>query len=413
MGTVQNHYDRPTICVDLDGTLALDAHGGNTVGPPLGVMVDACRRWRAQGWRIVVATARPQAHHPQVAAWLLANAVPFDQLVLGSKPAADAFVDDRGLLLPMDAVDAWVAWLLHEREDPRGALHALADGSLHCRWTDAMEAVPENPQAADVDGMHLAGQEADYRVVVLMSGGIDSTVAWWMAQEAGLPAEPLYVGLGQRYHHAEYCAVLTLLGEPPHHVMAPPVPTEWGHILPRRNAVIALAAAQWMASQGWWGELWLGNLAGETPAVRGDKSARWAATTQQLLAALGHDVQLVQPLRGLDKPDLVRWAQQRGLERTLLLDTWSCFDVEADAESPCGRCQACFRKMVAFEAAGVPTDDLWDCGTDWRAHVAKYDPAMRQAVEAGDWSRYSPARCRDTLAVIGRLTQEGAGCPAQ
>lgn len=397
MGTVRNHYDTPTVCVDLDGVLAVDYEGGDSVGRVFRDMAQMVNAWKLRGHRVVIASSRPQAHGPQVAHWLDMNDIAYDQLVLGAKPPADVYVDDKGLLLPSDALDALVEWRCDQRdgEDPLGTISTRVHNS---RWTSAMEAVPENPALDDPPSIDL-----NYRVVVPVTGGMDSTTAWAMAMEAGVNAVPVYVDTGQEYAKAEREVVDQLVRE--RHVWdleAMPIAERWQHVMPRRNAVILLTIAEWMQEEGWWGEVWFGNLAGETPAWGGDKSARFVNTTQQLMVALGYDVQIVQPLRGLDKTDLVRWWQARGLI-DVLATTKSCLDPVMRA---CGRCQTCFRKYVAFRASGFTHALDWDQEPDWSVHVAKYEPLMREAVKRNDWSRYSPARCRDTLEVIDYLNEE-------
>jgi 7-cyano-7-deazaguanine synthase in queuosine biosynthesis len=169
--------------------------------------------------------------------------------------------------------------------------------------------------------------------------------------------------------------------------------------MPNRNWSIIEAIAEQMESSKEWGELWFGNLGGETPTVGGDKSSRFMTTAQHLLTMRGYDVHLLSPLRSMDKTDLVRWWAARD-RLDVLARTKSCFDPVMRA---CGRCQTCFRKLVAFTAAGHGEVLLWDQQPEWQPFVDKYAASMREAMSKGDWSRYSPARCRDTLAVIDAL----------
>ena len=385
MGLLTNHYPMPTLAVDFDGTLCRDSRGDEP-GEVNWVMAELMQRWRQRGWYLVVHSSRPVSHNQPLRLWLIRNRVPFDEVCCGSKPPADLYVDDKGLFPPLQALDALVAW--HEHAD---ALQALADGALDGAWAAQQAQVPENP-----DGRTL-WRPAEYRVVVPLTGGMDSTTCWQMAIEAGLDPEAVYVDMGQHYMGMELATVRDLLGVTPRVIDGPRPPASWKHLLPGRNAAVIFLSA--LTITGQWGELWLGNLAGETPAVGGDKSARFLLTAQQMLTCMGHDVHLLSPLRGLDKTDLVTWWAARGDLETLA-QTKSCFHPHLRA---CGSCQTCFRKLVAFYAAGHADVLEWDGPVDWSEHVAKYRPVMEAAVARKDWSRYSPARCRDTLACIADL----------
>lgn len=268
----------------------------------------------------------------------------------------------------------------------RDAWSFIVDGRP-CEWWQEQKMVPENPDYREPIA-------PGFRVAIPVTGGMDSSTLWMMALEAGLPVEPVYVDVGQSYRAAEMAAVLDVLGVEPEVLYGPTLGDGWKHVILGRNWHAIAAIAHWMTSRGLWGELWFGNLAGETPTVGGDKSSRFFTTTQHLLTMLGHDVQLHSPLRGLDKTDLVRWWAARGKVH-LLARTKSCLHPSGSA---CGRCQTCFRKMVAFEAAGYGDALTWDHTPDWAPFVEKYSRVMCDTPE-----RYSPARIADTLAVIARL----------
>ncbi len=107
---------QPTVAVDLDGTLCHYAFPA--CGAPLGNVIEALRRLRAEGWRVIIHSSRVNAHWPdddrrlQTAAmmlYLLAHDIPWDELWgveftadgwrfrdqdVG-KPVAHAYLDDR------------------------------------------------------------------------------------------------------------------------------------------------------------------------------------------------------------------------------------------------------------------------------------------------------------------------------
>jgi 7-cyano-7-deazaguanine synthase in queuosine biosynthesis len=388
---VKNWYDAPSVAFDLDGTATTVARGtpGEDPGPPDEEIARLARDLWRSGWHIVIHTARPHSDHPTIRAWAQEHGFPFDQIVCG-KPNVDLHVDDKGLLPPTHLLDAWAGWLAAD-----SPLATLADQTMGSAWAREQYAVPENPDAT-------VPRDDRFVVAVPTSGGLDSTTVAAMAEEAGVRWRPYYVDVGQAYADDEIRVASRLVG-PPTILQGPKPSARFDYLLPGRNAAVVWTIADDLRSRGEWGEVWFGNLAGETPTIGGDKSARFFGTLQGLLTLARYDVRVVNPLIGLDKPDLVRW----WLARDRIDDavaTRTCFNAGADH---CGRCQACFRRLVAFEAVGIDTAGWWPDDADWTPYVAKYARRMNDALAAHDWSRYSPARCRSTLAVIGRLHAAG------
>jgi 7-cyano-7-deazaguanine synthase in queuosine biosynthesis len=390
---MKNWYDVRTVAFDLDGTLTVVARGtpGDAPAPPDPDVVAVARRLSDAGWRVVIHTARPHSDHDAIRRWADRHDVPVDQIVCG-KPNVDLHVDDKGLLPPPHIVDALADWVVDP--DP---LASLAATKMQSAWAAEQYAVPENPDAdVPTDGRFV--------VAVPCSGGLDSSTVAEMAADAGVPRRLYYVDVGQPYAADEIAAVRRVTRTEPVVLTGPPSPVRYDYLLPGRNAAIVWTIAADLRARGEWGEVWFGNLSGETPTIGGDKSARFFATLQGLLTLTGHDVRVVNVLAGLDKPDLVRWWAARGdVDRAIA--TRTCF---VPGEQHCGRCQACFRRLVAFEAAGFDTSGWWPV-EEWAPYVDKYADRMGVALTAGDFSRYSPARCRSTLAVIERLTAAGRG----
>jgi 7-cyano-7-deazaguanine synthase in queuosine biosynthesis len=388
MAKFTNHYQRRTIAVDFDGTLAQDDRT-ELPGAPFPWMVALVREWHERGWNIVVHSARPVSHNIIVMDWLDFHDVYYDDVCCGAKPPADLYIDDKGLFPCLYALDAYVAWLEHA--DP---LAALAAGHMGGAWALEQALIPERGEQPP------EGRLDSYAVALPVTGGMDSTTLWAMALEANVPAQPYYVDVGQDYAKAELAVVRELIGREPTVITTKPITGRAAHIIPGRNATIIFSIADALATYGWWGELWLGNLAGESPAVGGDKSARFLSTTQQLLTLLGYDLNLQSPLGALDKPDLVRWWAARDRVEELAR-TKSCFHPTLRA---CGQCQTCFRKYVGFHAAGRYDYALeWDGPVDFAPYIAKYEAVMTQAERKGDYSHYSKRRCQDTLAAIADL----------
>lgn len=348
---VVNSYPGPTVCVDLDGTLA--PHGLDD-GPDW-ALVGVLQRLHTHGWTVVVWSARPAAHHPGVVAWLRNQLLDelVGQVALGVKPAADIFLDDKGLLPPLAA--------LHEQVELARTRDPVAAWTRCDTTTDfraEMSSVPENPATPGYQ------DDPAFRVTVALSGGLDSTTAWAMAEVAGLPVDPVYVDTGSDYSPIERAICADILGKPLPAVELQVDYDHHAHIDVGRNAVIIWTLAQRMTAAGQWGQLWFANNAGfsETPSRGGDKSYRFFTTMQQLLTLNRMDVHLANPVGAMGKVDMVAWWCARG-RVTEALRTFSCFHpVEGER---CGGCWACFRWYVAFMANGVDPRHLFSNGGRW------------------------------------------------
>lgn len=393
---VVNSYPTLSVAVDFDGTIAPDALGMDFGEPhaELGVLL---RRLQGAGVYVVVHSARPPAHHPAVVAWLLEHDFPHDQVALGAKPAVDLFIDDKGLLPPLRALeDLW--WWRVQGRDPMNFTKGAALGPLD----EQMTACWENDEAPPVP----EGLAEAFRVVVPVSGGLDSTVCWLMALEAGLPVQPVFVDTGATYINDEWRAVQQIadrLGQPVRRVNVPYGGDTWLHNHRARNAVIVLTLAQLMRTGGWWGEVWFGNLGevNETPIYGGDKSHRWFLDVNQLLTLDGHDVRVVSPLGALSKTDAARWAAERGHAEVLLM-TRSCYEA---GDRACLSCLCCFRREFALMKAGLLHDfdgRVIDPGAPsfevWRDFFAAELAKPRAATEV----TWSPARVAELAEWLRR-----------
>jgi len=97
---------QPTICIDLDGTLA-EYHGWDgewtEIGEPLPGAWEFCRELRRLGWRIIIHTCRGDLE--AVRTWLDAHTIAYDGINCtehnaegsSAKPIADVYLDDRAV----------------------------------------------------------------------------------------------------------------------------------------------------------------------------------------------------------------------------------------------------------------------------------------------------------------------------
>jgi 7-cyano-7-deazaguanine synthase in queuosine biosynthesis len=199
-----------------------------------------------------------------------------------------------------------------------------------------------------------------FRIIVPVSGGLDSATCYQMARMAGLPVEAVMVDTGVPYAARDLMAARTIAGDALTIVDLPQIQgwRTYDEVQVGRNSIIVWRLLEWARSFNWWGEIWFGNLGGnylETPIVGGDKSYRWATTLQHLMTVHGHDFRLSSPLGGMSKSDLVSWWAARN-QLPLALATRSCF---ADTAEQCGRCWACLYRYVAFAARGYAIEVMY------------------------------------------------------
>ncbi len=244
--------------------------------------------------------------------------------------------------------------------------------------------------------------DEDFTVVVAVSGGMDSATLLWQAADCSVPAERVFFDLGQPYTAHELMALDDRRVEFRVHTERP----EWREhdgILVGRNTLIVLRAAQRIVEAGKWGEVWLGAVAGENDWRGGDKSQRWLADVNGLLARAGVDVRVVAPLHYLDKSDQVALAAAQGWARELAA-TKSCHRGDVWA---CGSCKTCFRKWTAFHAHHL--EELLE-------HYHEQPPSAFAAVaeEYARWierpgSKYGLRRRETTRAAIASVRAAAQG----
>ena len=210
--------------------------------------------------------------------------------------------------------------------------------------------------------------------VVLLSGGLDSTVTAALALERGFALNALTIDYNQR-HRCELDAarnVAASLGAQ-RHVILPldlslfggsaltgdiPVPKDGvGEgipvtYIPARNLVFLSLTLAWAESIGA-RDIFIGINALDYsgyPDCRPEFMESFAETarlaTKQGIE--GHGFRIHAPLQFLDKSQIVTEAARLGLDLSL---TWSCYDPAPDGRA-CGLCDSCRLRAKGFAEAG-------------------------------------------------------------
>jgi 7-cyano-7-deazaguanine synthase in queuosine biosynthesis len=233
--------------------------------------------------------------------------------------------------------------------------------------------------------------------IVMVSGGLDSTVSWLMARgELGKDPEAYYVNMGQAYAPKELEAMESMgiphqvidVDEPPHLQDG-----KWKHIHPGRNFYYLTLVAE-QATQP--SQLILSALDGEITQQGGDKSIVFFREANRLLAKEDPPVQVVTPLQDMTKTDIVKWAIENGHQETVE-QTISCFSAEGGR---CGECQSCLRTWVGFYNNGIELPFSVHPMEGARQYVDKYRRVMTEAHSNKDYSHYSSKRIAQTLGAF-------------
>lgn len=203
------------------------------------------------------------------------------------------------------------------------------------------------------------------KIVVLHSGGLDSTVCLMLAVSRG--HEVISLGINYNQHHhveldyaAKQCAslgverkVISVTWDKPSRV----IPTNRSvaeikagvsvAFLPGRNGIFLMLAAAEAAGIGA-KEVWTGINSVDFSGYP-DCRAEFVDSFQRMLGfAIPKGPRLVAPLQNKSKPQIARMAKRLGIGRT---DTWSCYrpKISEHGLSPCGACDACKLHEFAWQ----------------------------------------------------------------
>ena len=186
-------------------------------------------------------------------------------------------------------------------------------------------------------------------LVTLVSGGLDSTLMSVLAKEEGLTLLPLFIDYGQLCREREWEACVNV-----HAKLGLPSPAKmdlsgFGHLipsgltdsklrvnedafLPGRNFLFLLAGCSYAYSTNS-SAVAIGLLSEETHLFP-DQTKEFIEKAQIALnAAMGRDINIIAPLMGMDKHDVLALARKKGIE-----GTYSC---HAGTLPTCGSCIAC------------------------------------------------------------------------
>jgi 7-cyano-7-deazaguanine synthase len=209
------------------------------------------------------------------------------------------------------------------------------------------------------------------KVVLIYSGGLDSTVLLYHLMAEGHSVSSLSVHYGQRHAKELACAAAIAKRLGMRHEVAdlrgvagllagssltsPDIPVPEGHyaeenmkatVVPNRNMILLALAAGWAISEKADAIAYAAHSGDH--AIYPDCRAEFADAMRLAIGlADWHKVDLVRPFVSLTKADIVRRGAQLSVP---FADTWSCYK---GGELHCGRCGTCIERREAFHLAGV------------------------------------------------------------
>lgn len=194
--------------------------------------------------------------------------------------------------------------------------------------------------------------------IVLLSGGLDSTVCLYWARSKYTRVRCLSVDYGQRHRRELEAAksVAALAGVEHRGVKASvPWPPMAGDVLPGRNTILLGIAsahlAAWSGGEG--GDVVIGCCGADAAAFPDCRADFLLATSKAVSLGLGCEVSVIAPLVDRTKAQTLSTAKDVGAWDALAL-TWTCYRGEA---VPCGACNSCKGRAAGFAELG--TEDPW------------------------------------------------------
>jgi len=209
------------------------------------------------------------------------------------------------------------------------------------------------------------------RLVLVYSGGLDSTVLLYHLQAEGHEVHCLGVDYGQRHQRElragrEVCDRLgveyrlaDLAAVRPLHAGscltdALEVPTGTytlenmkSTVVPNRNMILLAVAIGWAVSLRADGVAYAAH-AGDHPVYPDCRPEFAEAMARAAALCDWHPVQLLRPFIGWSKDAIVKRGAELGVPFEL---TWSCYQ---GRDRHCGRCGTCVERRSAFIRAGIP-----------------------------------------------------------
>ena len=180
-----------------------------------------------------------------------------------------------------------------------------------------------------------------YDKILLLSGGIDSMVAWY---SLGKPPA-VYFDMKHAYAQTEIDFVKRLnpdiIIDKTLNLADQEQPDAF---IPMRNMYLCMSASKYAP------EIFLGGVLEDRVEDNTDKAF---FDFERMIDRYGRrDVKVKSPFREMMKWEVIAWYIGAGHDTSNLYDAVACYS----GVPYCGRCRSCFRKWTAFKKNGLPLD---------------------------------------------------------
>jgi 7-cyano-7-deazaguanine synthase len=186
------------------------------------------------------------------------------------------------------------------------------------------------------------------RVVLLASGGIDSTTCWWVLRARGWDVFPVFIDYGHPARALEWAAVSAIADVAASRAVRLSVSAElysdfppYG-LLPARNLLFLTLASAYAAGRNI-RAVTVGSTGDD--AQRGDGSRRFRAAVERATSVTPPRVRIIAPLSSASKSEVVARAHRL---LAPLAATVSCY---TDVAGGCRHCRGCDDRARALARA--------------------------------------------------------------
>jgi 7-cyano-7-deazaguanine synthase in queuosine biosynthesis len=241
------------------------------------------------------------------------------------------------------------------------------------------------------------------RRVLLISGGIDSTIMLFEAYLQGLKAELLYVKCGQKYEKQELFHINKLLQtySLPYklHVIDIKGISHKDNFIENRNLTLASIAVTSLKAR----YIQIAGLKDDNVVDKNDAAYKIMSDTFTLFSK--RPITVYSPYSNITKGELVeRFLRTFPNSAEVLQATYSCYSAK---DKPCGKCPACFRKYVALVSNGIPAgfDIDFSIVSKYLENLHEYDHDRVTRTLIALRKSFGPIHCIDidgTLCELGK-----------
>lgn len=250
--------------------------------------------------------------------------------------------------------------------------------------------------------MDLWHQAFKLKTALAVSGGLDSYLAYRLAEINNMEVDATYFPLGHPYQQQEIDALNNLgvryqtvelsLIQPKFRN----VPTPEDQVIPARNLIFAVL----LASLGY-EVIWIIALDGEMHPYMRDKNQYFFDQASQLLTyTVDQDVIVGTPFPNYTKAEIVEIALFEGVTPDEILLTRTCY---AETVKHCGSCSACVKRAIALFLNDIEQE--WETKPFESAWWTNYVTTVQACIDNRSFTHYSEKRCMEAITVREALSK--------